>query len=149
MATKRHKRRKNIQLCAFAAPQFCPPTCRPISMAPRVERQLPELDLRVSSTADNAAQLFRQGFASCFRGEPDEDQTEEVNQRDYGARLGVTAAVVGNQLTLGERPGGRENPAGVIADALTGGADSCGKQFRQIEREPSIKRRGRATHQKN
>src|SRR5439155_25230198 len=83
-------------------------------------------------------ELFRQRFAFCFRGKPDENQTQQINQRDDRARLGVTVVVVRHQSALRQRPDRRQNSTEVETQTLASRPDPGRKQLRQVQRQPAV-----------
>src|SRR5207248_11327977 len=84
------------------------------------------------------AELFRQRFAFRFRGEPDENQTQQINQRDDRARLRVAAAVVRNELALHQRADRRQDSSEIETQTLASRTDPGWKKLRQVKRKPAV-----------
>src|SRR5258705_409977 len=72
-------------------------------------KRRPELTLRI---------LLRQRTAFRFRGKPDQDKSDHVNQRDHSARLAIIAIVELHQVAHLQGANRREDAPEVIADPL-------------------------------
>lgn len=84
--------------------------------------------------------LFGKWFAFGFWSKPDEDHSNQINERDHGSHLGIIAVKRGYELSACESADSREDSAGVIGDSLSRGSGTGGEEFWQIEREPPVER---------
>src|SRR5947209_8450075 len=76
---------------------------------------------------------IRQWFSTCFRGQPDQNEAQGIDQRDGCARPGVTAFVGLEQVAHLDCPDSSEKAATIVTQTLPGCPDPRGKKFRQIQ----------------
>src|SRR5262245_49777639 len=86
---------------------------------------------------------LRKRFAFGFRGEPDDDHAEEVDEAEQGEYFSLVPAVGPHQclqMTELQDSDRGDDAAKIEAESLSRGANARREQLRQVQRQPAIKR---------
>src|SRR5947199_10731500 len=102
----------------------------------------------VSVGGGRAASLLRERLATRLGCQPDETQTDEVDEADQRARRriarrqrpGAKLDVYLEEDARLQRADGRQDPSEVKAEALACGPNARREQLRQVQRQPTVER---------